>query len=70
MTNVAAHIFREYDIRGLAEEELTPRTVELIGRALGTRLVRQGVKTATVGGDVRLSTERIRGNLLEGLTAT
>jgi phosphomannomutase/phosphoglucomutase len=70
MANVAPHIFREYDIRGLAEEELTPTTVELIGRALGTRLVRKGVKMATVGGDVRLSTERIRRNLIDGLTAT
>lgn len=70
MATVPAHIFREYDIRGLADEELTPRTVALIGRALGTRLVRRGVTTATVGGDVRLSTERIRGDLIEGLTAT
>ncbi len=69
MSKVPAHIFREYDIRGLAEEELTPETVRLIGQALGTRLSRQGVTRTSVGGDVRLSTERIRGNIIDGLTA-
>lgn len=69
MSKVPAHIFREYDIRGLAEEELTPETVRLIGKALGTRLWRQGIRKTTVGGDVRLSTERIRDNVIDGLTS-
>ena len=57
---VPANIFREYDIRGNAEEELTSETVRSIGLAFGTFLARSGVNKISVGGDVRLSTERIR----------
>ena len=38
MANVPTHIFREYDIRGIAEEELTDPTVRLIGRGYGAFL--------------------------------
>ncbi|MDO9508956.1 MAG: phosphomannomutase/phosphoglucomutase [Thermovirgaceae bacterium] len=66
---VPANIFREYDIRGNAEEELASETVLAIGLAFGTFLARSGVKKITVGGDVRLSTERIRRDIIEGLTS-
>ncbi len=65
---LAANIFREYDIRGNAEEELTSETVRAIGLAFGTFLSRNGVKRITVGGDVRLSTERIRADIIDGVT--
>ncbi|KUL00549.1 MAG: Phosphomannomutase [Synergistales bacterium 54_9] len=65
---LAANIFREYDIRGNAEEELTTETVRAIGLAFGTFLSRNGVKRITVGGDVRLSTERIRADIIDGVT--
>lgn len=66
---VPANIFREYDIRGKAEEDLTSETVRAIGLAFGTFLARNGVKKMTVGGDVRLSTERIRKDIIGGLTS-
>ncbi|MBQ3694303.1 MAG: phosphomannomutase, partial [Synergistaceae bacterium] len=57
--NIPANIFREYDIRGNAEKELTDETVNLIGRAYGSWLIRNDVTSGiTVGGDARLSTER------------
>ncbi|WMI70885.1 phosphomannomutase/phosphoglucomutase [Aminobacterium sp. MB27-C1] len=65
---VPAHIFREYDIRGIADTELTAETVTAIGKAYGTFLRREGIRTITVGGDVRLSTERIRQNVISGVT--
>lgn len=65
---LAANIFREYDIRGNAEEELTTETVRAIGLAFGTFLSRNSVKKITVGGDVRLSTERIRSDIIAGMT--
>ncbi|MCX7828095.1 MAG: phosphomannomutase/phosphoglucomutase [Thermanaerothrix sp.] len=68
MPKVPPHIFREYDIRGLAEEELTSDNVRLIAQAYGTFLVERGVNRATVGGDVRLSTRRIMDAAIEGLT--
>jgi len=66
---VPSHIFREYDIRGNADEELTNETVRAIGQAFGTFLARQGIGDMAMGGDVRLSTERIRGAIIEGATA-
>ncbi len=68
--HVPSHIFREYDIRGIAEADLTDPVVRAIGQAFGTRLKRRGAKTVSVGGDVRLSTERIRSALTEGLAST
>lgn len=65
---LAANIFREYDIRGNADEELTSETVRAIGLAYGTFLSREGVRKITVGGDVRLSTDRIKGDIIEGVT--
>ena len=67
---VLADIFREYDIRGDAEHDLTDGTVEAIGRAYGTWLRRRGVNRAALGGDVRLSTERIRAAVAHGLLST
>lgn len=68
--HVSPHIFREYDIRGNAETDLTDPVVRAIGQAFGTRLKRKGANTVTVGGDVRHSTERIRAALTEGLLST
>jgi len=63
------NIFREYDIRGIAENELTDETIELIGRAFATFLGRRGRKKFMVGRDVRLSSERIKNALIRGITA-
>ena len=70
MAKIPAHIFREYDIRGLADAELTSENVELIARAYGTWLVRNGITKATLGGDVRPSTTRIKAALAKGLLAS
>jgi phosphomannomutase/phosphoglucomutase len=64
------NIFREYDIRGIAEKELTNETIELIGKAFGTYLNRKGLKKITIGRDVRLSSERIKDAFVKGITAT
>ncbi len=48
-------IFREYDVRGLVGEDLTERTVTLLGKAYGTFLRKEGVEAAVVGRDNRLS---------------
>lgn len=65
--DIPSHIFREYDIRGLAEEELNTRNVRAIGHAFGTILQRNGVRLATVGGDVRASSPRIMADITWGL---
>ena len=61
-------IFREYDIRGVAESELLSPDVELLGRGLGTYLIRHGGgRKINVGRDCRLSSTRLRDALVKGL---
>jgi len=61
-------IFREYDIRGVADSDLSNPVVEAVGKAFGTWLRRRGVGKISVGGDVRLSTARIERAAVRGLT--
>jgi len=63
-------IFREYDIRGIADEDLRDPDVELLGRGIGTYLRRQGARRVTLAADVRLSSERLRRALSKGLAAS
>src|SRR5581483_5755060 len=60
-------IFREYDIRGIAETELATPDVVQLGRALGTLLRRKSGPKINLGRDTRLSSPRLRDALLEGL---
>lgn len=61
------HIFREYDIRGIAATDLTDPDVEIIGRSLGTYYARNGARTVAVGQDVRETSPRIAAALTRGL---
>ncbi|RKH12691.1 phosphomannomutase/phosphoglucomutase [Corallococcus sp. CA053C] len=65
-----AHIFREYDIRGLVDKDLTIEVVELLGLGLGTMIRRKGGTSIAVGRDCRESSTRFRDALAKGLTAT
>jgi phosphomannomutase/phosphoglucomutase len=61
-------IFREYDIRGVAETELQSADVTDLGSALGTLLQRRsGSKRISLGRDCRLSSPRLHDALLAGL---
>ncbi len=62
-------IFREYDIRGVVERDLTPDVVEKLGRAFGTRVIAAKGKTVVVGRDVRLSGDSLFAALSKGITA-
>lgn len=63
-------IFREYDIRGIAEAELTDDGIRLLGQAIGTLLQRRVGPRVNVGRDCRLSSTRLRQALVEGLKAS
>ncbi len=67
---VFKHIFREYDIRGLAESELTDEMSRLIGRSFGTFLAGTKKKRIAIGHDLRTSSRRIHKALLQGLTSS
>src|ERR1035438_4097089 len=64
-------IFREYDIRGIADLELLSPHIELLGRGLGTYLQRRSSgRKINVGRDCRLSSSRLRDALVKGLLET
>ena len=62
-----AQVFREYDIRGIVEHDFDDAFVIDLGRAYATLLHRAGAKRITLGRDCRLSSDRLRNRLLEGL---
>ncbi len=62
-------IFREYDIRGLVDQDLTIEGARLIGQGLATYLSRQGKRRVVAGRDGRLSSPRFRDPLVQGLIA-
>ena len=61
-------IFRAYDIRGLADTELTDDVVEGIGHALGSMAAAEGARSFGVGRDCRVSGPRLREAMVRGLT--
>ncbi|MFT7880594.1 MAG: phosphomannomutase/phosphoglucomutase [Sulfurimonas sp.] len=60
-------IFREYDIRGIFEEELNEQSVKLIGFYLGRRV--KGDKVVAIGYDARSHSPILRDYLTSGLNA-
>lgn len=70
MTKINPNIFREYDIRGVVEQDLPSDVVVQLGKGIGTYLVRQGAKRFTIGRDGRLTSERIANDLKDGLRST
>jgi phosphomannomutase/phosphoglucomutase len=65
-----ASIFREYDIRGVADLELLDSDVEQLGRGLGTYMIRHSGRKVNLGRDCRLSSDRLHDALLKGLRAS
>lgn len=64
-------IFREYDVRGRVDEDLTPEVVENLGRGYAVMMIKEKGVTApkiALGRDCRLSSDRLRDNLVKGLT--
>ncbi|HET9332750.1 MAG TPA: phosphomannomutase/phosphoglucomutase [Gemmatimonadota bacterium] len=67
-----AHIFREYDVRGLVEEDLSDDLVRALGRAFATFMRRASGSerpALALGWDVRPSSARLRDRLAEGMVA-
>ena len=64
------NIFREYDIRGVYGSELTEKLAYHIGRAFGTKLIRQKKTSTVVAYDNRLSSVILEENLVRGLVDT
>jgi phosphomannomutase/phosphoglucomutase len=65
--NIAAEIFRAYDIRGIAGKTLTAEVAHAVGRALAALGRARGTPTFSVGRDGRLSGPELAAALVEGL---
>ncbi len=68
--NVNPQIFRQYDVRGIVDRDLTPDVVEVLGRGYGTYVAAKGVKTVSVGYDARLSSPSFCEALTRGIVST
>ncbi len=67
MTDINPQIFRQYDVRGVAQRDLTDETTELLGKAFGAYVKNSGTKKVLVGRDNRLSSSRLRDAIIRGL---
>jgi phosphomannomutase/phosphoglucomutase len=66
---INAAIFREYDIRGIVDTDLTPEIVQTLGRAMGTYFLKKGKRRVALGRDCRLSSPAFAAAMSDGLRA-
>jgi phosphomannomutase / phosphoglucomutase len=67
---IPASIFRAYDIRGIAEQQLSEDNVARIGQAVGSEALDQGIESLLVGYDGRLSSPALSAALIEGIRSS
>jgi phosphomannomutase/phosphoglucomutase len=70
MPRTSPTIFREYDIRGLVDQDLTEEAVRLVGKALGTSVRDAGGRRVVLGRDCRESGPRFAEAMTDGLVST
>jgi phosphomannomutase/phosphoglucomutase len=63
-------IFREYDIRGIVDQDMTAEDVVSIGKGFGTYLRTENRSHVIVARDCRLSSDSYRDLLVQGLIST
>ncbi len=61
------YIFREYDIRGVYQKDITESLAYLLGKAFATKLRRLGKDTTLVGYDNRYSSPALEKELVKGI---
>jgi len=63
-------IFRQYDIRGIVDEDLTQETVELLGKGIGSYFRKNKSRKVALGRDGRLSSPLFSEALTKGLLSS
>ncbi len=66
----ADFIFRAYDIRGIADVELSTDMAYKIGQAIGSEAKQKHIKTIVLGRDGRTSSRKLAASLQEGILST
>ena len=59
-------MFRQYNIRGVVEEDFCPEFVLGLGKAFGTIVKRERLKKIALSGDIQLSTPKLKKHFQEG----
>ncbi|HID19594.1 MAG TPA: phosphomannomutase/phosphoglucomutase [Methanophagales archaeon] len=67
---IAADIFRAYDIRGIYGDDLYPETMLRIGLGLGTYAKGRGETSVVVGNDIRTTSPLLANALISGLLSS
>jgi phosphomannomutase len=62
-------IFREYDIRGIVDQDFTPQNAFLIGQAFATIVIEKAGPRIVIGYDGRLTSPLLLEHMLQGLIA-
>jgi len=70
VSTINRRIFRQYDVRGIVDKDLTEPFANLLGRAYGTFMVREGASTVALGRDCRLHSERLATAFADGVAST
>ena len=61
------HLFRGYDLRGVAGEDLSDEHMYILGKAYATFLYQRRIWEVVVGRDNRLTSESYSNNFIKGL---
>lgn len=70
MAYINPQIFREYDIRGIVDDDLNADVLERIGKAYGTYMKDYGAKVVSIGRDCRLSSPEYAKAMSRGINST
>jgi phosphomannomutase/phosphoglucomutase len=70
MTSVNPAIFREYDVRGVVNKDLSEEFAHLLGRAYGTMMRRTDNEKVAIGYDVRPSSPGYAHAMTDGILST
>ncbi len=70
MQKINPQVFREYDIRGIVDKDITDGFAEQLGKAYGTHIQKSGLTNVVAACDGRLSSERLRSALIQGMIST
>jgi phosphomannomutase/phosphoglucomutase len=68
--NFNPDVFREYDVRGVVEKDITEAFAFELGRSVGTYAREHSVRTMTLGRDGRLTSEQYHGAMIQGLNVS
>jgi len=63
-------MYREYDIRGIVDEDFNEDDCIALGKGFGTYFHSKGIRSIALGRDCRLSSPTLRDRLKEGLLST